>query len=179
MNKKDRPYTLEIYNPKWKDLFENERSILANIFGADILIEHIGSTSIEGMWAKPQIDILVLVTNLSDVEALIPSLTKEGYNFREEFNKHNERYFTRDSKSGERLVSVHVMTKENPEATTHLYFRDYLRSHSEARDLYSQAKFEAYDHGKTDRVAYSKRKKDVLLKILDKARNWHNEPVAE
>ncbi len=173
MEKKDRPYTVVPYDSTWTQNYEKEKLVLSNIFREKALsIEHIGSTSVEEMWAKPQIDILVTVSNLNKVDDLITTLQTKGYVYQKNFfTAHNEKYFTRDAPSGERLFSLHVLEKDDPEAISPIYFRDYLRTHPKARDLYSQVKRSAYKD-KVDRVEYSKRKHDVLNKILTQAKQW-------
>lgn len=127
IEKKDRSYTVVPYNKEWAEKYEQEQKIIASIFGKKaVRIEHIGSTSIEGMWAKPQIDILVIVDDLSAVDDIIISMESKGYVYEEDFNKYNERYFTRDAPSGERSVSVHVcnrtIIKHHPISTFGIIF---------------------------------------------------------
>jgi len=174
MKKKERPYTVLPYDPNWARIYEKEKQIISNIFGNIALrIEHVGSTSVEGVWAKPQIDILVIVENLSQVKGLIQLMIVKGFNYHEDFLEFNQHYFTRDELSGERIVSIHVLTKDNSESDAYIYFRDYLRSHPEERDLYSEAKRLSYNEKKADRVDYSKAKKEVLEQLLERAKKWH------
>ena len=174
MEQKGRPYRVEKYNPEWKTLYEKERAIILNVFGGIALrVEHIGSTSVEELWAKPQIDILVVVDSLSLVDSLVDAMVAEGYNYHGESVVPGEKYFTRDASTGERLVSVHVCSKDNERSISSIYFRDYLRSNSEDRDLYSKTKIQAYDSGKTDREDYPAKKKEVSESIKEKAKKWH------
>jgi|AntAceMinimDraft_9_1070365.scaffolds.fasta_scaffold28725_1 GrpB-like predicted nucleotidyltransferase (UPF0157 family) len=175
MEKRDRPYSVEPYNPEWVQKYEKEKEIIKNILGDKVLsIEHIGSTSVKGMWAKPQIDILVIVELLKDVDDFKEEMEEAGYIYEEKFEKYNERYFTRDASSGERLVSIHIREKNNPQNTPLLYFRDYLRAHPEAAKEYSEVKRKAYEKG-ADRVEYIKEKRDVFKKLLKKAKEWYEE----
>ena len=172
MEKKDRPYSVMPYNKEWAKKYKQEQKIIAGIFGdVAVSIEHIGSTSVEGMWAKPQIDILVIVNDLYLVDSLISKMETEGYTYQEDFNKYDERYFTRDADSGERLVSVHVTKQDNREAQSHIYLRDYLRVHPQERELYSKVKREAYESG-ANLAEYPSKKKEVLLELLEKAKKW-------
>ena len=78
--KPHRPYTLEEYNPQWKETFKEVSSRVKNILGDIALeIEHIGSTSIEGMVAKPQIDILVVVKDLDLVKTKHQEMVTAGF----------------------------------------------------------------------------------------------------
>ncbi len=179
IEKKDRPYTVESYNYKWKEIFETEKKKIFELFGDKVVaIEHIGSTSIPGMWAKPQIDIMVVVRNFDFVnDAFVGRMKKINYLYRGDFTKERgekiyEKYFVRDGKDGRRLISLHVIKKGSPKVLGHMYFRDYLIQNSDERNLYSEVKKMAYDKG-SDRVEYSKEKKDVLLLILKRAKNWY------
>ncbi len=98
----------------------------------------------------------------------------KGYVYQPEFEVFNERYFTKDAPSGQRLVSIHVMDKNDPKAMDRISFREYLKTHPEDRDAYSKAKREAYEAG-VDRAEYPKRKHAVLDTILDRARKWASE----
>ena len=175
VEKKDRPYVVVPYSNEWTKKYEQEQKIIAGIFGKKALrIEHIGSTSVKKMWAKPQIDILVVVDDLHTADGLIAQMESKGYVYQEDFNKYHERYFTRDAPSGERLVSIHVMQPENSQTLSHIYLREYLRQHPQERNLYSQVKREAYESG-VGRVEYPRRKREVLNAILKRARKWHDE----
>ncbi|MGC9603609.1 MAG: GrpB family protein [Minisyncoccia bacterium] len=174
MEKKDRPYSVVPYNPNWVARFEEEKRILADVFKTKaISIEHIGSTSIPGIWAKPQIDILITVKNLNDVDdAIVREMESKGYNYQPDFfTEFNEKYFTRDLPSRERTVSIHILEKNDPKTLAHIYFRDYLRTHPKERDLYSEAKKGAYQD-KVNRVEYSGRKKKILRELIEKSREW-------
>jgi len=174
IKKKDRPYSVVPYNPQWAERYEEEKKIIAGIFKENALrIEHIGSTSVEGMWAKPQIDVLVTVEDLQMVDKFIDQMESKGYVYQADFNKHNERYFTRDVSSGERLVSVHIMQKDNPKAPSLIYLREYLQQNPKDRDLYSRIKKEAYESG-VDRAEYPERKKEVLDAMIKRAEEWHS-----
>ena len=175
MEKKDRPYTVVPYDPKWPKNYEHEKNIISKIFGKQAQdIQHIGSTSVKGMWAKPQIDILVIVDNLDTVDNVMIQMQSAGYAYQPDFfTKHNEKYFVRDAPSGQRLVSVHVMQKNDPKALSHICFRNYLREHPTERELYSQIKKRAYESG-LNRVEYPKMKRVVLTTMLERANNWYH-----
>ena len=176
MEKKDRPYVVLPYDPKWVEKYEEEKVKISSVFKELALqIEHIGSTSIEGTWAKPQIDILVIVKDLDEIDKLVPQMELEGYIYlgiiKSSFNEYSEKYFVKDKSSGERELSIHVMQEGNPNALSHIYFRDYLRAHPQAREEYSKAKREAHESG-ADRAEYPKLKKEMLNRILEKAKKW-------
>lgn len=175
MEKKDRPYTVLPYDPRWVRNFKREKRIIASAFkNRAIAIEHIGSTSVKGMRAKPQIDILVTVPKLGAIDqGVTRRLRLNGYTYHRSFNEYRERYFTRDAPSGERLVSVHSMRADNPRARAHLDFRDYLRTHPKDRNFYSKIKKNAYESG-ANRAEYPGKKAKVLQAILARSRKWAN-----
>lgn len=174
VDKKDRPYTVEAYNPEWVTRFNEEERIIKTVFGDKASrIEHVGSTSVEGLWAKPQIDIVVIVESLDIVPPLVDQMRVEGYLYHGDYSNIGEEYFTRDAVSGERLVSIHVFTPDNPQALSQVYFRDYLRLHPADRDLYADTKKEAWGGGTVDRVTYAAKKKEVLVGLLARAKEWY------
>lgn len=171
--KSERPYSVVPYDPKWKEIYKREEQVLGSIFkGVAQTIEHVGSTSVEGMWAKPQIDITVVVNDFDEVTPLISQLASRGYQYQPSFDIHNKRYFTRDAASGERLISVHVMENGDPQITSKRYLRDYLSTHPEERELYSQVKRQAYETG-ANREEYPELKRTVLEPLLQRAHQWH------
>lgn len=169
MEQKERPYSVIPYNPKWKKDYEKEREILKNIFKKKaLMIEHIGSTSIKGMWAKPQIDILVVINKFQEADNLIKKMESKGYTYQKNYLK-NQRYFARDAPTGERLTSIHILKKNNPEVLSDIYFRDYLRKHPEEIKRYSKIKKDAYKSG-INRAEYPKRKREIIKDLLEKAK---------
>ncbi len=180
LEKKDRPYSVESYNPKWKEIFETEKEKLSEVFGhLAIEIEHIGSTSVPRMFAKPQIDIMVVVNNFDFInDEFVKRMEEVDYSYRGTFSAGkddsdlNEEYFVRDGEEGERLISLHVIKEDCSKISSHLSLRDYLRKHPEDRDLYSSVKRKSFEEG-ADRVEYSKRKKDTVLGLLAKAKKWY------
>src|SRR5690242_9210418 len=82
MEQRGRPYVVRAYDPDWVRRYEEEKTIITPIFADTALkIEHVGSTSIPGMWAKPQIDILVVVNKITDADKFISPMTALGYNY--------------------------------------------------------------------------------------------------
>lgn len=84
------------YDPDWPRRFDDERRVLAAVFaGSEAVIEHVGSTAVPGLGAKPVIDIMVGVQALLDVDGRIPLLEAAGYEYVQEYEKQrpNRRYF--------------------------------------------------------------------------------------
>ncbi len=173
MDKEKRPYSVEAYNPKWGDLFNQGKEQIQKIIDdPNARIEHIGSTSVEGLWAKPQIDVLVMVDDLGKIREKINEFEKAGYGYSGDYTDSGEEYFYRDAPSGQRLLSIHIMQKDRPNVESQIYVRDYLRSHPDVRDEYSKVKKEAWGEGKYNRVEYSKRKKEFIQDLIRRAHEW-------
>lgn len=130
--------TLCEYDDNWKKLYLiEENKIKTALSNQDIIIEHIGSTSIEGLCAKPILDILLLVDDSSKEECYVPFLEKVGYTLKireEDWYKH------RMFKGNNPEVNLHVFSKGCIEAKRMLDFRDWLRNNQEDREKYAQEK---------------------------------------
>lgn len=127
--------TLSQYNNHWPLWFENESKYLKTYLGDNlILIEHIGSTAIPGMIAKPKIDIIASVKNGS---VAISALGTSGYKYKGEWNIPFKFGFTR---RGDVDVNLHVFEGDNPEIEANILFRDYLRNSSIAKAEYANLK---------------------------------------
>lgn len=154
---------IEEYDPAWPDRFAAARSQIAHVLGDRVsAIEHIGSTSVPGLAAKPIIDVDLLIADTSDEPAYLPALREIGYRLvlREPWW-----YGHRMLVSGSADVNLHVWPVDAPEPVRHVLFRDWLRSHPEDRDLYASAK-RRLAQDTTDRVGdYSLAKNDVIDEI--------------
>lgn len=155
------------YDPQWPAKFERWRSRLQGALGeAALRIEHVGSTSVPALPAKPIIDIQISVRNLGDEATYVPPLEKTGVQLRSRDNLH--RYF-RPFPSHPRDVHIHVCAAGSDWEREHLLFRDYLRSHPEARDRYTAAKRQAAALWADDGWAFTDAKGEVILNILEQA----------
>ncbi len=159
------------YDEKWKQAFEDIKVELEAALGLKaepgalaISIEHVGSTSVEGLSAKPIIDIDVVV-NPEDLEAAIKALAGIGYIHKGNCGIEGREAF--DYSGKEHLMEHHlyVCPKDSRELKRHLAFRDYLRGHSQAVKEYSEIKLEAAKLYPHDIDAYIKHKSKVIEKI--------------
>ncbi len=106
-NKPNRPYHIEAYNPDWPKQFEAQKAKLQSIVGDEVIrIEHMGSTAVPGLAAKPQIDVLVEVKNLETVPSFYDAMKSAGYQPKGDYTMTGEEYFTLDDTAGVRLASV-------------------------------------------------------------------------
>ncbi len=131
------------YDVKWKQAFTNIKSELEAVLGDLALrIEHVGSTSVEGLSAKPVIDIDVVIKDTSILELVISALAKIGYRHEGDLGIPGREAFKYEGKEHLMKHHLYVCAEDSSELKRHLAFRDYLRSHPEAADEYSRVKAE-------------------------------------
>jgi GrpB-like predicted nucleotidyltransferase (UPF0157 family) len=137
-------YTFAAYSPDWPIEFEREAGRLRALLGEEIVANHhIGSTSVPGLDAKPIIDLLPLVRDITRIDGYTDRMTEAGYRAWGEYGLPGRRYFTKDS--GEfRAHNIHVYATGDPEVTRHLAFCAYLRAHPDAQREYVAVKRVAY-----------------------------------
>ena len=131
------------YDAQWKEDFAAIREELAAALGDLALrIEHVGSTSVEGLSAKPIIDIDVVIEDGTKLDAVIAALGGIGYSHEGNLGIVGREAFKYEGKEHLRRHHLYVCTQDSPELRRHLVFRDYLRSHPEAVKEYSRIKEE-------------------------------------
>ncbi len=131
------------YNEEWKQAFEDIKSELDEALGNLALrIEHVGSTSVEGLSAKPIIDIDVVINDTSMLDSVIIALDKIGYRHEGNLGIPGREAFKYDGKEHLMKHHLYVCTKGANELHRHIAFRDYLRSHPDAVKEYSKVKEE-------------------------------------
>jgi GrpB-like predicted nucleotidyltransferase (UPF0157 family) len=135
-------------------------------------MEHIGSTSVPGMAAKPQIDVLVTVKDLAKLKDFYNPLAVAGFTARGDYTGEGEEYFTQDGPEGLRLSSVHVLPEDHVWAADLLRVRDYLRAHPAEAKAYSDTKLQAAATHPDDYNAYYQAKLKVIQGIRQRAANW-------
>lgn len=177
--KPHRPYTLEEYNPQWKETFKEVSEKVKNVLGdIAIAIEHIGSTSVEGMIAKPQIDILVIVNDLNLVATKHEEMVNAGFTHHGRgYVTEDDDYFSLNTSEGKRIASIHILQNGNEKINYYLIFRNYLRTHPEERELYISTKKKLYSQHSDNYADYDGGKKDVILEIRNRAIDWDNKKM--
>ena len=131
------------YDESWKQAFTNIKSELEAALGNMALrIEHVGSTSVEGLSAKPIIDIDVVIKDTSMLEPVISALATIGYTHEGDLGIPGREAFKYEGKEHLMKHHLYVCAKDSDELKRHLAFRDYLRSHPEAVKEYSRVKTE-------------------------------------
>jgi GrpB-like predicted nucleotidyltransferase (UPF0157 family) len=164
----DAPIHLAEYDPAWPALFEREKERIHTVLGNRALqIEHVGSTSVPGLPAKPIIDICLVVADPSDEAAYVPALEAAGYvlTIREpEWCEH--RLF----KGPDTDVNLHVYPEGCQEIERYLLFRDRLRSNATDRELYLQTKRDLAARRWKYVQNYADAKSEVVEAIIARAR---------
>ncbi|MHA1348033.1 MAG: GrpB family protein [Candidatus Heimdallarchaeaceae archaeon] len=161
---------LNDYDPQWKSLFEKESALILSVAEEVIEdIQHIGSTAIPGVVAKPIIDVLLAINSLSNIKKLTDLLTPIGFVYRGEQGIPDRHLFV---KGGEdyRTHHLHVVVKEHSEWLKHILFRDYLRKHPKDVEKYSKLKLDLLKKYEFEREKYTESKSDFIEKILEKAK---------
>ena len=187
---------LEDYQPGWGDAFARELAVIsAALAGFGPAIEHIGSTAVEGLCAKPTIDILVGLRDDTQLDRAIAPMVGAGYTY---FKKYEpampyRRLFARlrpltDQAPPELIdvhdafvrgqtfisvVNIHVVVKDTPHWTRHLAFRDYLRAHSDVRDDYGLLKSALSRADYRDTNEYNAAKERFIQETQARALAWH------
>lgn len=157
------------HDENWSTLFEKERQILSNKFGEKILaIEHIGSTAIPGLLAKPIIDMNVAVKDLDDIDDFVIGLQELGYEYIPE-RRYADRQFFPKGHPDNRTHHLNLVEIDSETAwMNQLFFRDYLTKHAKEREEYAKLKEELAEQFADQREEYTERKSDFIAYILGK-----------
>lgn len=162
-----RTIIVEPYNPKWIDEFEKIKNEILPIIGSDIIsFEHVGSTSVAGLWAKPIIDIDVIVDD-GKLPIIMEKLARIGYAHRGDLGIAGREAFDYKDEEKSHLMKHHlyVCHKDNAELKQHLAFSDYLRNNPEYCEKYSKIKIEMAKKYPHDIENYILGKQPVIMEI--------------
>ena len=155
------------YDPAWPERFNREAGrIRAALGGAAQLVEHIGSTSVPGLAAKPIIDMLLVVEDSNDEPSYLPALEEAGYVLRvreRDFHEH------RMLRTAEKDVHLHVFSPGSPEVDRYLLLRERLRNYEEERELYARTKRELANETWVTMQHYAEAKTEVVEAIIARA----------
>ncbi len=168
--RRPEPVRVISYDPAWPEIFRAWRERLASLLGPIACrMDHVGSTSVPGLAAKPIVDIQIGVADMADVEHYVPPCEAAGLQLR--FRDFEHRYFQPPpGQPGD--VHVHVCQHGSDWERLHLLFRDYLRASASAREAYAAAKHEAARLWADQGAAYTEAKSEVILGILNRGEVW-------
>ncbi len=167
-----RTITISPADPGWPHEFEKIASMISEYIGDLIIgIEHVGSTSVPGLAAKPIIDLDVIIEDISVLPKIIERLDSAGYSYEGDLGIAGRESFKRRFNDGMMTYHLYVCQKDGIGYLEHIAFRDYLRSHPEAVREYEEIKKElarVYPH---DIDAYLNGKNEFIEKILAESRH--------
>ncbi len=153
------------YNPNWPKFFASETKLLIEALGDNcIVVHHIGSTSVPGLAAKPIIDILPVIKDLSKIDD--SKLVAIGYTPRGEMGMPFRRFYNKGEP--QRTHHLHIWENGNPEIQKHLLFKKHLISHPEVATN-AELKFKLADKFRIDRENYTGAKDSLIKEILQKS----------
>lgn len=159
------------HDPAWKNLFQKEAVLLKSIFRDEAIeIEHIGSTAIANISAKPIIDILIEYRCIEKIDSFNERMIASNYKPLGEYGMPGRRFFVKID-NDIRLVNLHIWQSGHEDIKRHLAFRDYLHRHLDVAEKYSELKeslakqfpndIQAYMNGKN---AFIKKYESLALK---------------
>jgi GrpB-like predicted nucleotidyltransferase (UPF0157 family) len=152
----------------WHQLFAEEEVHLREAVGEHVVvIEHVGSTAICGLWAKPIIDIAAALRQAADAERCVRPLENIGYEYRGESGIAGRHYFV---KGEPRTHHLHMVEFGSEFWRVHLLFRDYLRKNQEVAEEYERLKKDLATKYERDRGAYTEGKSKFIEDVLNRAR---------
>jgi GrpB-like predicted nucleotidyltransferase (UPF0157 family)/ribosomal protein S18 acetylase RimI-like enzyme len=167
-------YAFSDYSPDWPAQFAAEARRLRSLLGDEVVdIQHIGSTSVPGLAAKPVIDVMGLVRSIAILEQRTALLQQSGYRAWGEFGLPGRRYFTNDDQDGARTHNLHFYQAGDPETERHLAFCAYLRSDPTARAEYELVKRGVYAAHPADIAAYNDGKSEWIKRVEPIAIEWY------
>src|SRR5262245_36004672 len=170
------------YDPRWPELFESERAHLRACLPAELIrrIEHIGSTAVPGLAAKPIVDMLVEVTDLEATKLRIaPLLEAKGYEYfwRPTHGDDGPPFYAwfikRNPDSGVRTHHIHMVESTFTEHWDRLLFRDYLVEYPRVAREYEALKFRLVSESSGDRVAYTRGKTEFVVTVTEEAKEYY------
>lgn len=171
------PVIIVAYDSNWAKLYEMERDVIVARIEEYIQdIQHMGSTSVEGLAAKPIIDIMIGIRSLDDAKHCIPPLEMMGYEYVPEFEKDLPmRRYLRKSANGIRTHHIHMVERSSDFWNKHIAFRDILRSDASVRNEYAALKYRLAEEYRDDREGYTDAKTNFIETALSAHKIRSNE----
>lgn len=161
------PRMLVSYDPRWPEQFEEFAAEIRDHGNPEWLVEHIGSTAVPGMRAKPIIDLAVRISDEDDFAAHRPGLEALGWRLGSSVQSHPVMVFERD---GIRTRIAHFFTASDWDLVNQRILRDWLRAHPDDADRYTHAKCDAVAAAARGTSTYNAAKTPVIQDLVDRAR---------
>lgn len=161
--------TLCPHREEWHRLFDEEKSRILNAIGEYVItIEHVGSTAICGIAAKPILDIMAGIPMFKDGDKCISALNKLGYEYKGENGVPGRHFF---GKGSPRTHHLHMVAADSVFWKHHLLFRDYLITNRQVAEEYNNLKLDLAARFPQDREAYTNGKESFVMRVLREAEN--------
>ena len=161
------------HNPEWRDAFEAEAKHVAAALGENVVaIHHIGSTAIPSIYAKPIVDLLVEVSDITEVDGQSSAMESLGYEVMGEYGIPGRRYFRKDNQQGIRTHHIHAFEAGSAEVERHLAFRDYMIAHPVEAQRYSELKRKLAEEHPQNIDGYMDGKDGFIKEMDRRAAQW-------
>lgn len=161
------------HDARWHNAFLAERALLKmHLDGIECEIEHIGSTAVPGLPAKPILDLAVGILLQSQQDECLSRISKCGYLYRGDAGAEGGHVFVRTT-DNVRTHHLHVVPLHDPQWSNYLRFRDLLTSNPDSRERYAAIKQVLAAQFPSDRPSYTEAKQPVILSILGKQNDWN------
>lgn len=168
-----REVELQPYSDQWPLKYECEALVLKQLMGANFIASyHIGSTAIKGIRAKPTIDILVEINDLTAIDELAREFEVYGYNSLGEYGISGRRFLYKGGDG--RNYHVHIYETGNPEIQRHVLFVQFLTRHPDRAADYERLKKRLAELYKTSPEKYSEQKSDFIKDVDIEALAWYH-----
>ncbi|MHA1636991.1 MAG: GrpB family protein [Candidatus Thorarchaeota archaeon] len=160
------------HKPEWSEMYHSEAKKIRNALDFEVItLYHIGSTSIPHIRAKPIIDILAEVHDIEKMDSFNNELKEIGYKARGENGLPGRRYYIKDTDS-RRTHHLHIFQIDNPEVQRLVDLRDYLITHPEDADIYSEMKERLVIENSGNRDSYVDGKNGFIKELNRRAKDW-------
>jgi GrpB-like predicted nucleotidyltransferase (UPF0157 family) len=169
------PIVIQPHDPRWAQDFDIQRAALEPVLAGWLVapVEHIGSTSVPGLPAKPIIDMLAVIDDYAGFAPALPELERVGWVHAPEPGDEDDRKWSVCFPGVEyRTHHLHVVEHDSDSWRDWLLFRDYLRTHVDAAEQYAALKRELAAADRNDRVRYRSGKAPLIDELMDQARAW-------
>lgn len=161
------------HDPRWRDAFAAEAKQVAAALGENVVaVRHIGSTAIPGIYAKPVIDLLVEVRDITEVDGRSRAMESLGYEVLGEYGIPGRRYFRKDNREGIRTHNIHAFEAGSAEAERHLAFRDYMIAHPAEAQRYGELKRKLAEEHPQNPDGYMDGKDGFIKETDRRAARW-------
>jgi GrpB-like predicted nucleotidyltransferase (UPF0157 family) len=166
---------LAAYNPKWPETAVIYAERLRVLGSTLVTVHHIGSTSVPGLAAKPIIDLMPVVTDLTELDQKRPCVEALGYDWHGEYGLSGRRYCTLSDEAGVRIAQLHFFNAGSSHVERHIALRDYLCAHPDIAHAYELEKRRARELHPNGSHAYTDQKAAWIRDAESKALSWFAE----